>query len=455
MKKTLQNIIIFLILCLTLQAPQKIKGEKHFNFGVGTNALTKEKLKIYPSLSLFIGGNKEKEIKQIHKNMIFDINTREIILQKNEEFQCEESKGCKMISTVKTQKTFLEYQCNVQEIETFLSFQSEIFLEKMTKAQMCDVDLKSENPLKMDVFGISPQSSFWNFLEDNFEFYDSGDTKRSEDIEISLLYSLDHEDPKEFYHKKFKFGNSFVNSYLTLNGRTIKGKSESSRVNFGEITDDNFLIKNVKIDGLDLEKKEKVNLCITTTGDFLLGVKESKKIKENLFKKLCKKGSKCRRYNSFVDKIEDIFITAENGEKLKISKDEFIDIRDGYNVDLAISELSDFEKHCPGNSDIALGLQFFASNELNIIKKRGYNRFSVFINKAKIPENGEFRYTSKYNLWRFLGNIMEISIWVILALFLLYVMVVRKKMGHKSRSVKDTTKYRPYVFGYEPENDEF
>lgn len=47
--------------------------------------------------------------------------------------------------------------------------------------------------------------------------------------------------------------------------------------------------------------------------------------------------------------------------------------------------------------------------------------------------------------------ILEISLWMIFFIFLIYVLIVKKKLGHKSRAVKDTTKYRPYVFHYEEE----
>lgn len=400
---------------------------------------------------LYLGGSKEHSSDAKPAFFKFDINNQNIILQKTKDFSCKLEQGCTIPSPVTRTITFRRQKVEGLEIVPKLSFDLSDTSSSARAFMPGSSTPKDVFQPGINYMGLSPHSPFWDFLEDNYNFYDPSGNIREDEIEVSIVYGISPKDPK-FYQKKFRYDDSFEKSYITINGQSYGQDETYERLKIGETIEQDFIFRGYKLRGLDQDVSQGLNLCITNTADFLIAVKDPEKAKQSIFRNLCGNEKKCRKHNSFVDRISPIVLEAQDGTQIKIGQREFIHIIDDHRVDLAIEGLSKFKNaSCPVGTNVALGIQFLATNEVTIIKKRNYKKFQWYVSKIKIPDNPMFKYKENGTLGM-IGEVLEISIWVIFGLFLVYVLIVKKKLGIKSRVVKETTKFQPYLFSAEGED---
>lgn len=443
MIKISQVTNIFILLSLTatgIKAKRQImKGPKKLKISLRneTNHIQVARM--------FLGGSKVYKSKPKEAFFKFDINGHNVIIQRANNFTCTVEDGCTIPSTITSNITFRKQRIEGLLIVPKLNFDpilSESSIQAFLPGPQTPPNTFEPN---VNYIGLAPHSAFWDYLENHYDFQDASGGNKGEDIELSIVYGISPNDPK-FYQKKFNYDDSFEKSFITLNGQSYGPRETSKKVMIGETKEVDFIFRGYEILGLDQDITKGLNLCITNTANFLIAVKDPEKAKKSIFKKLCGNENICRKYNSYVDKIDPIVLLSPEGKKISISQTEFIHVIDNHKVDLSIDDLSKFSNSsCPIGTNVALGIQFLATNEVSIIKKRNYKKFQWFVSKIKVSDNPTFKYLAKDTL-EFANFILEIAIWVILALFLVYVFIVKKKLGIKSRVIKDTTRYQPYLF---------
>jgi len=425
-----------------------------------------EELEEYtPKLFLYVGGDSFSKEPPQRKPFYIALNSKQLIIgDKSVGYgvDCVGKKGCiiRSISDIGCNFRGLKGRCKT--ISVNLQFplpnSQDIPLPESTdKFQVSGEILENGKDvwkLNMNLLGIRPSSFFWDYLESAYQFENSDSTKKGYS-EISLVYSPVRTEGSNYFDIKWIYEKEFSESYITLNGKKNEGQAKS--IENSTTSSHYWTIDDVYLSNHDLSDQtnqyNKVEICISNTVPYLLGLKNIMKLKEKLSLELCGKKTNCRWYNSWIGESSPLVFKKRGSDEVMFKLDpvEYLQVEGKNRILTHMVDMKYFKDDCPSTANIALGLEFFSSHEISLRKYHGESRTEILFTRLNLPSEPYFRKT----IWEVTDYIIAALhglTWITFLVYIFYVMILRKQAGFQSRKVKDTTMYRPYSFAYDGED---
>lgn len=174
---------------------------------------------------------------------------------------------------------------------------------------------------------------------------------------------------------------------------------------------------------------------------------------------MCKyaaKGIDCRYFNSNISAVKKrnlVRISQDQPPKLAIldslDPQEFLE-PDGNEIVFGILSTSSYAStlHFSDECTVILGAKFLQQHELVVRRTASADSAEVFLRNTKQPLPKKFK-EFRGPITKYVGIGVHVITGIIIAWYLCYVNVLRKRTGFVSRTIKDSTQFIPYTFAPE------
>lgn len=229
------------------------------------------------------------------------------------------------------------------------------------------------------VFGLSPKSSFWSFVNTAYN-----KPKNQDYLDFSLHYEV--KDP----HDTFNLDKlDFKDSQLIANGRYSTTDQVFVDADL-TVYPSQWVFPKVtaRFSKTDMDRKD-VPACIDNTVHqfFLVPDADYDGITQGIYNQLCKKKEGCKRADSNAANVDNIVVTFASDSKtqdITLTARDFIFYDSNDNAIIGISKLSD-STACGGLAKgIGLARLFFVHAELTI-RTKSSTSFQIGISKINLP----------------------------------------------------------------------
>lgn len=227
------------------------------------------------------------------------------------------------------------------------------------------------------LFGLSPQSKFWNFLLSTYSVQPGQSY-----IEVSISYKLEKLNSSEIDGPK---------SFLALNGRLGVNDPILQEVDsVGSV----WTYKNILFNDTNAERR--TDVCIDNTADIYFLVTDAQVLKDNLNRKLCGNG-KCTNINSDVTRLESLFVTVGSDNqkfKVEITPQEYVRFEKDGVATLLIDDISTSFYCSASQAKDAVGRLFLTKTEF-VVRVSGFGAqptFQIGFNETEYPDKSLYFY---------------------------------------------------------------
>lgn len=204
-------------------------------------------------------------------------------------FNCKEDPGCNILDNKPTDIYYKSSSLACVKANTISRFSNAQMIEKEKLnlyKKLNFLSCKMHNNWsfnKIGVFGLNPQSEFWTYIIESyknlenpffFSFY----------YNVKTLQKEEEEDPQIIGNMKLSSG--YINIDQEIKEEEGKVYLKKSKIGYGDVwIDDNF---SIYYNGQD----SKMWMCIDNGVNVYFSIKNSKDLKENITKTLCKNSEK-------------------------------------------------------------------------------------------------------------------------------------------------------------------
>lgn len=200
-------------------------------------------------------------------------------------------------------------------------------------------------------------------------------------------------------------------------------------------------------------------ICLTSLHTGYLASDHYEILKKITLSQLCKGAKICRYFNSNVENVPFLKISKIGSSTGMFETFSWFNPRefvspDGNEINFFIDSLysSQGNQITSQNCTLTTGAAFLKYHEIVIQKTK--SDLELYIRNDQNAIQYKFKNFSG-EIYGTMTKIFHLLTWVMLASYLCYVMIYRKRKGFVSRGLKDTTRYRPYTFEWNHEADEY
>ena len=385
MKNSLLLSVILELLVTSSEAKTELDGPITLNFKLtASNALT------YPAATFLMTSTKEPVL------LLPDL-TQDTLIVGNEQAvnfgvtctpqtQCfimnPDLVNCSAVSTP-------EDKGICREATTQLTFDEKNNATTLIQFSLLEV-LETWKPQKLGVLGLSPSSSFWPYLLNNFS------SKENDFIDIGLFYrAVDLKD------LPVQTQENYEQAIMTINGQGIARRSNSDQI-FIPLEDSKspfWKTGDAFVSTSSQTNDRKVTLCISNRVNKTLLVDNFAEVKKNIFEKLCGNAEKCSRVGSRVNNVDKIKLKFDQGGggkilEIKIEPAEMLYFDNEGDALLLIGDIQDpqFSSVCGSRQtnqpDVVIGRLALSRRELVLRQTKDGSLSFTFT-----PFNPEWTYT--------------------------------------------------------------